>query len=160
MSIEAFALRLGDLEIFRGLTPDQRIAIARTADRVIFRQGQEIIRKGNAGDCAYLIVSGDAVTLADPDVGLAEQPVSEGSLIGEMAMMIEHEYAATVIARGTVRCLRLPRESMHRLMSEDPSISEQLISRIVSRLTRIAVELRRVDQMLALASEAAPTSPA
>jgi CRP-like cAMP-binding protein len=153
MSIDAFAARLGDLEIFRGLTPIQLTRIAREAERIVFRDGQEIIQRGVAGDAAYLIVAGHAEAMAVPDAGLDAQSVSEGSLLGEMAMLIDHDYAVTVRAHGTVRALRLSRETMLGLLAKDPDLADHFVARISSRLTKVAVELRRVDQMLAMAAE-------
>ncbi len=155
MSIETFAARLGDLEIFRGLATEQLARIARAAERVVFRDGHEVIRRGADGDAAYLIVSGAAEAIPAPEAGLDSHIVAEGSLLGEMAMLIEHHYAVSVVARGQVRALRLSREAMHRLFVADPALAEHFVTRIASRLTRVAVELRRIDQMLAMAAEGA-----
>jgi CRP-like cAMP-binding protein len=70
-----------------------------------------------------------------------------------MAMLIEHDYAVTVVARTSVRALKISRQAMLRLMAEDPDLAQHFVDRIATRLTRLAVELRRIDQMLALAAE-------
>ena len=127
----------------------------------MFRPGQTIIKSGATGDAAYLIIGGDAETL--PENGQPSEAIVPGSLLGELAMLTEHEYRVTVVCRGPVRAMKLPRESLHAEMSAAPELAEHFVSRITSRLTRVAIELKRVDQMLALASEqrfAATASPA
>ncbi|MFM9938585.1 MAG: cyclic nucleotide-binding domain-containing protein [Hyphomicrobiaceae bacterium] len=154
MAFDAFAARLGDLEIFRGLAPATLSTIARAAERIVFRAGQPIITADSAGDAAYLLMGGEAVALDDDtSSGSTAKPVAEGSLVGEMAMLIEHDYAVTVVARTPVRAIRIPRETLHRMMAADPNLAQHFVDRIASRLTRVAVELRRIDQMLALAAE-------
>lgn len=153
MAIDAFAARLGNIEIFRGLSQQQLSMISRAADRIVFRAGQRIITAGAAGDAAYLMMGGEARAFEADEIAGSGMLVPEGSLVGEMAMLIEHDYAVTVIASSAVRAIRLSRETMHRLMVEDPSLAQHFTERIASRLTRMAVELRRIDQMLALATE-------
>ena len=150
---ETFAAALGAIEVFRGLGPNQLAAIAHLGERIVFRPGETVIAAGQPGDGAILLVAGNAA-VTGPD-GEPMQPVPEGSLVGEMAMLIEHSYRITVVARSSVRALKINRGAMQALMLEDPSIAQHFTHRIASRLTRMAVELRRIDQMLALASETA-----
>ena len=160
MSIDNFAARLNDLEIFRGLAPAQIAGIVRDAERMSLRDGHAIVTAGASGDGAYLIVGGEAVVVEDPtDAGPSQQRVPAGSLLGEMAMLIEHAYAVTIVCRGPVRALKLNRGALHRQMAADPDLAEHFVSRIASRLTRVAVELRRIDQMLAMAGESKAPAP-
>lgn len=154
MVIDSFAERFGDLEIFRGLSQVKLSAIARASERVVFRPGQAIISDGKAGDAAIMIMGGEAVAVDDAPGPIAAAPaLPEGTLLGEMAMLIEHDYAVTVVARTSVRALRIPRHAMLQLLAADPDLAQHFVDRIASRLTRVAVELRRIDQMLALAAE-------
>lgn len=154
MLIDAFAERFGDLEIFRGLPLVKLSAIARASERIVFRAGQEIIAEGAAGDAAILVMGGEAVALDDTTKAqTAAHALPEGTLLGEMAMLIEHDYAVTVVARTSVRALKISRHAMLQLMAEDPDLAQHFVDRIASRLTRVAVELRRIDQMLAMAAE-------
>lgn len=151
--LETFAARLGDIEIFRGLSQNRLTQIARDAERVVFRPGQPILTRGAPGDAAYILMGGDAIVL-DPHATPGDAlPLEEGTLLGELSMLIEHAYGVTIVAKSNVRCLKLTRDAMLRLMSEDPDLAEHFVSRITSRLTRVAVEMRRIDQMLAIAAE-------
>jgi CRP-like cAMP-binding protein len=151
--LETFTARLADIEIFRGLSEESLTEIARSAERMVFRAGHRILTRHAPGDAAYIIMGGDAVAL-DPDGPTEpERPLAEGTMLGELAMLIDHAYGVTVIARGNVRCLKLSRDSMLRHMAKRPELADHFVSRITSRLTRVAVEMRRIDQILALAAD-------
>jgi CRP-like cAMP-binding protein len=114
-----------------------------------------LIRAGQPGHAGIIIVAGEAVVAADAAAGIGEIEVKAGSLIGETAMLIEHDYRITVTARTSVRALRLTRAAMHELMREDPLLADHFVARLASRLSRVAIELRQIDETLALAAETA-----
>jgi CRP-like cAMP-binding protein len=75
--------------------------------------------------------------------------VEPGSLLGELAMFVDHAYSATVVAQGWVDCLKLKRSALRAQMSEDPDLADRLAQVIRDRLTRVATELQEVDELLA-----------
>jgi CRP-like cAMP-binding protein len=154
MSIEAFIPTFSNLEIFRGLDSHRLGRIVRVAERIVFKPGQPLIATGQEGDGAIVIIGGEAYVVPERP-GDAAVAVREGSLLGESAMLVEHAYRITVVARTSVRALKLPRAVMHALMLADPALADHFVSRFSSRLSRVAIELRRIDEMLALAAETA-----
>lgn len=165
MAIDALVAPLLRVELFQGLKPIQFTEIARRADRVVFHAGDRLSEAGKDADAAILIVSGSAEWLpADADDGaeVLTEPVAIGSLIGEMGMLIDHVYGATIVAVDQVRCLKLSRATMHEMMLEDPSLAEHLTDKITARLGRLADTLRAIDddfasQLPAFALEPTPS---
>ena len=155
MTTEPIVAHMRQLEIFRGLSEQQLSAVAGTGERILFRPGQTIIAEGVDGDGAYLVLSPGARAAVPEGSGASEQ-VAPGTLLGETAMLIEHNYRVAVKAEAPLRTVKLPREALHRLMLDDPSLAQHFVSRLSARLFRVGLELRRIDQMLALASEAHP----
>jgi CRP-like cAMP-binding protein len=160
MSMDAVSAHLVRLEIFRGLKPLQITEIARHAERVVYKPGQLLIEDGKMGDAAIIVVGGDAVRIKAPMAPPEhEEPIEPGSLLGEMAMLIETDYSSTVIARTNVRALRITRDAMLAIMLEDPTLAEHLVAKVARRLHDIAAELRKIDVVLASTSDApAPAS--
>ncbi len=156
MAMDSLVTTLQNLEVFRGIAPEQLAEIVRKADRMVFRPGQTVIEAGHQGDGAYVLVAGDAEVLPDDAETHRGQSVQPGSLVGEMAMLIEHEYRITVVARSPIRALKITRAQIHAQMQATPKLAEHFVGRISSRLSRVAVELRRIDQLLALAAEPGP----
>ena len=73
-------------------------------------------------------------------------------MLGEMSMLIETDYSSTVVARSTVRALRITRDAMLTMMLEDPLLAEHLVAKVARRLHNIAAELRKIDVVLAAAA--------
>lgn len=154
MAIDPVSRHLLRLEIFQGLKPLQITEIARQAERIVYKPGQILIEDGAAGDAAIVVVSGEAVRTKAPMASDGtDEPIEPGSLLGEMAMLIETDYSSTVVAKDMVRALRITRESMLQMMLEDPALAEHLVAKIARRLHGIAAELRKIDVVLAAAVE-------
>ncbi len=154
MAIDPVSRNLLRLEIFHGLKPLQITEIARHAERMMYQPGQVMIADGAAGDAAIVVVSGDAVRTKAPMSSEArDEAIEPGSMLGEMAMLIETDYSSTVVAQGPVKALRITREAMLGMMLEDPDLAEHLVGKIARRLHGIAAELRKIDVVLASEAE-------
>lgn len=160
MALDLIAARLLCLDAFRGLAPEQIARVAGEAERMIFRDGQRLIETGKDGDGAILIIDGWAEALADEDLGLEAREIEAGTLLGETAMLTEHQFRLTVVARGDVKAVQITRAALLAHMHDDPSLAEHLQRRLASRLQRVIVELRLIDERLATAGELAATEAA
>ncbi len=162
MSISVLARQLMSQEIFRGLSPLQLTEIVRQADRIVYSPGDTIVEAGTASDAAVLIVTGDAVRFLDGEstLGLDAQSIGSGSLLSEMAMLVEHEHGATVVAHTTVRALRITRARLQAQMLDDPDLAGHFVDCITERLHRVADELRRIDHALVGAEAEGVLAPA
>jgi CRP-like cAMP-binding protein len=156
MVIDSIVMPLLRVPIFAGLRPLQITEIARNAERIGFRPGRVITRAGERGECAYLIVAGDAVRVDD---GAAPEAIEPGSLVGEMAMLIDHVYGATVVARSRVQALGILRAALNDQMQDDPALAEHFSRYLTARLHRVARELRQIDDVLARSVGTNPNLP-
>ncbi len=158
MALDLIGDRLQRLDVFRGLAPEQIERIARDAERLIFRNGQKILDAGSDGEGAVIIISGYATALADADAGLDAFEIEAGAMLGETAMLTEHQFRVTVVAAGDVRAVRINRAALLAHMHEDPTLAEHLHGRLTSRLQRVAVELRLIDERLAAVAQTEPAA--
>ena len=148
MAIDPVLESLRRLPLFACLTPQQIAAIGRGAGRCAFRPGEVIAEAGTPGAGAYLVLAGEAVCRTDADGRGVTQPVELGSLIGELAMFVEHNYGTTVVAQGWVDCLNLERAALHEQMRADPDIAERIADVIRDRLALVAADLQIIDRLL------------
>ena len=140
-----FRAFLENAEPFAGLYDEQLNAIASSARVVWFDSGQPIIQAEETGDSAFLVLSG-TVTVADGGAPEGYQkPLGPGTLIGEMAMLTEVAYAATVVAAEHSRALAISRDALYQVMESDPEIAEHFSAKLLGRLSSIAEDLREVD---------------
>jgi CRP-like cAMP-binding protein len=148
MVIDLVLESLHRVPLFAGLTPEQIAEIGRGAQRRAFRRGEAIAEAGALGDGAYLILAGDVICRTGPDGRGPTEPVEPGSLVGELAMLVEYDYGSTVIAQGWVDCLKLERATLLEQMRADPDIADRVADAIRGRITLVAAELQIIDGLL------------
>jgi CRP-like cAMP-binding protein len=149
MTTDLIVRALARLPLFKGLTLVQLDEIARRAEHVLYHPGAVIMEENSEGHAAIVIIAGEAARVSGPELKSRLEPVPPGSLLGETAMLIEATFGSTVVARSHVRALRISRDELHAQMRADPLIADRLVQNIAQRLTRLADELRRVDEVLA-----------
>ena len=149
MALDIVVQSLLKVELFAGLRPLQVAELARRSDRIVYKPGDMIIAEGAMGDAAILIVQGDAVRIAGPALEQPAEPVAAGSLVGEMAMLIEARHSSTIIARGMTRAIRLTRSAVLEQIAADPALADHLSRKLARRLHAMADQLREIDDNLA-----------
>jgi CRP-like cAMP-binding protein len=147
------------LPIFKGLGEKQLAAISDAGKKVYFEPGQVLTRKDVAGDCAFLVLSGSVCCRGFPGMAIGSEPIGPGTLIGEMAMLVETVYPLTVEASERVRALALRRGRLTRVMQRDPGIARQLADNLLLRLRSFAQDLRNFELLLEQ-KENTPQTPA
>lgn len=159
MAIDALVKPLLRLPLFQGLKPLQLTEIVRRAGRIIYKPGDVLIREDDVGDGAIIIVAGEAFRVPhDGDTSPAEA-VPEGSMVAELAMLVETVHSATIVARTPIRALKINREDMHELMGEDAQLGEHMMTRIASRLSNLVREIQAIDGALAALAQQDPSAP-
>jgi CRP-like cAMP-binding protein len=148
MAIDALVKPLLSLPLFRDLAPLQLVEIVRRAERIVYRPGDAIVAENQVGDAAIVIISGSCLRIddnGDPAQKSRGELVPEGSMIAELAMLIEFVHTTTIIAQGPVKALRITRHRLHQLMEEDPALADHFSASIVARLKLLAKDLKAID---------------
>jgi len=145
MALESNAELLGRVSIFEGLTAEQLSAIASKGKKTFFSEVATLLREDETGDRAYLVLTGLALTEPAEGSGLAVEMLEPGTLIGEMAMLVESVHRITVKAKVRVRALAIERSDLYEVMETDPSIAQHFSEKLVDRLLHLANDLRHMD---------------
>lgn len=130
--------------LFRGVDPAQLRILALMAEKRTFHDGEALMRQGEEGDAAYVLMSGTAevlVRIGGRDTAVAE--LAGHDIVGEMALLTEAPRSATVRARGVVEALKIDRATLLRLLREFPGMALELLRVITVRLERTTQELGR-----------------
>lgn len=159
MAMDALVKPLLRQPLFQGLKPLQLTEIVRRADRIVYKPGDVLIEEDKLGEGAILIVSGEAIRTLSGEEGSPGEPVPEGSVVAELAMLVETVHASTIVARTQIRALKISREEMHAQMLDDPKLAEHLMGRIAKRLQVLAAEVRAIDEVLSLLASDDHVSP-
>ena len=111
----------------------------------LYRDGEELIREGELGDCMYVIQEGKAdvfVTRDGEEVLL--RTASKGEIVGEMAILQRVVRSATVRARGDVHALTVDRKNFLTRINEDPSIAFRVLEMMSHRIRELSDEVARL----------------
>jgi len=128
--------------LFHGLAEQQMSEIVEHAERVIYQPGEALIQDGDHGDAAILVISGRATQFNALSSTNPYQTIAPGSMVGEMAMLIDTVHHLTVVADEPIKALKFHRPMVEGLMAQHPSLADHFISRIAERLKDLAAEMR------------------
>lgn len=138
---------LSGIDLFIPL-PEQEIA--QLADRmqyIVFKSGEEIIRKGEEGDSMYILVEGVAeVLVPDGNKMVRLNQLSPGEFFGEMSLLTGELRSADVIAITDTVVYRLEREDLNQTIRLHPEIIEKISEILVERKYQNAKLLEKVIQ--------------
>jgi len=148
MTLASLIEPLRRVSLFQGLRPLQISEIARRAEPILFEPGDTIISEGCAGDGAYLIVSGKAMRTAGPGTDDTAEALGSGTIVGEMAMLVETSYSSTVICQEPTRALKISRHCLLEQMGCDLALTDHIVDKLSNRLRLLANDLRKVDETL------------
>jgi CRP/FNR family transcriptional regulator, cyclic AMP receptor protein len=145
MALETNAELLGRVPIFQGLRPAQLSTIAQNGREVYFERDMPILKEGEPGTSAYLILGGLALPGAFYLERFAGGILGYGTFLGELAMLTETHFTLTVTAGTSVRALAFDRWTMFEVMEADPAIARHFSNKLIRRLKHLAADLRRLD---------------
>ena len=139
MSVRADVETLRSIPIFAECDAVHLQLLAFSAVRQNFAAGEFVIRQGNRGTAAFLILNGE-VRLASAEAGPLGS-AGPGALLGEVAMIGERPYSVTATAIETVATARIDRELFMRVAREFPEFGTAVFGVLARRLDGVMGEL-------------------
>ena len=97
----------------------ERLTIADALVPCQFADGQVIIEQGKEGDDFYIIEEGEAIVYQQrsPDEERKEVGrLGKSDYFGEIALLLDRPRAATIVAHGPLKCVKLDRPRFERLL--------------------------------------------
>lgn len=104
-----------------------------------YRDGEIIVREGEAGNCMYVIQSGEVEVFKESngaEVSLAVR--REGDFFGETALFDREVRRASVRSRGASRVLTVDKKSLLRRIQADPSLAFRIIETLSQRIMELS----------------------
>jgi len=104
----------------------------------IYKEGENIVRQGEAGDCMYVIQAGKVeVVLERPDSNVRLAVLESGDIFGEMSLFSRAVRSATVRALTETRILTVDKKGFLRRVHEDPSLSFRILQKMSERIRKL-----------------------
>jgi CRP-like cAMP-binding protein len=124
------------------VAPAKLKLLAFTSDRVTYAPGQIIVRQGEVGDAAYVVLSGEAEVLVDsPNGQIKVAEVHPNAIVGEIAILCNAMRTATVRATTSVETLRIRKDHFLRMLGEYPEMTVEIMRVLADRLSHTTAEL-------------------
>ncbi|EDO48439.1 predicted protein [Nematostella vectensis] len=110
---------LEKVSILESLDKWERLTVADALEPTQFQDGDDVVVQGEHGDEFFIIVEGTAVVLqrrsANEDF-IEVSRLGPSDYFGEIALVLNRPRAATVQARGTLKCVKLDRQRFERVL--------------------------------------------
>lgn len=110
--------------------------LAFTSERINYQPGDVIFREGDTSEAAFVVLRGEVKFEGSRQpMGCVAGFVDAGSIVGEMCLLSNQPRSATAIAKTPVEALRIGRDCLMKLVSDNPRISVE-ISRVLAQSLR------------------------
>ncbi|MDX9972862.1 MAG: cyclic nucleotide-binding domain-containing protein [FCB group bacterium] len=140
-SLDRYAAIARQVELFRGIAPDDVHKILHKGMTMRAERGQTIFHKGTTGNTMYIILGG-SVALFDGKKQLATLRV--GDMFGEMALINNEPRSASALAAEETMLFALDETTFHKLMTK--SVAIRMLLNIITTLSH---RLRKANERLA-----------
>jgi len=97
----------------------ERLTVADALEPATFKDGAVVVKQGDEGDIFYIIIEGEAIVTqkkenSDGDIEVGR--LTKSQYFGEVALLTNQPRAATVTAKGDLKCVKLDRERFERVL--------------------------------------------
>ena len=135
--VEEIARILALSPIFAQFDQSGLLAVAAKCGFATFKPGATIIRQGDPGGFAYVILEGEVdvfVEIPAPAEPIRMTTLRRNNTIGELGAFTDMPRTATAVARTDLLLLRIDRESLMSVAAERPSVAIAIIRELGQRL--------------------------
>ena len=150
MGVQDQVSLLRKIELFANVDESHLKVLAFATERVTIRAGEMLIRQGDDAVAAFVIVNGEAEAfIGDQDTTTRFMDVDRNAFVGEMAMLSDQNYAASVRATSEIEALRITRELFFRVIDEFPEMAREVMEVVSRRLDGTLADLNVISHNLA-----------
>jgi len=134
-SVEEIARILAPHPIFARVDRNSLLAVAAQCGLASYPAGATIMREGDPGSFACVILEGEVDVFVDLPAGpIHVATIGRNRIIGELGVFTDLPRTATVITRSDLVVIRIEQDSLMRLSADYPSIGVAIIRELGGRL--------------------------
>lgn len=112
-------------------------------DRAFYEKGEHVIRAGEVGEQAFIIIEGGAdVKLPGNDEVI--DTLKEGDVFGELALLFDEPRTADIIATSDLQVMTLSKEAFERMFFNDPKKTLSLVQVLAKRNKKMLSTLQNM----------------
>ena len=152
-------MNLNDLRkspLFEGLSDEELQRLMDMAEHISLRAGDVLMRQGEAGDAAYVVIRGEFEVQKQAGPSVIKIDVrNPGDVVGEMALLSRATRTATVIAKTDGEALRISPEAFDELLISSSTAARAVLRWVMARLNQNESLLHQQEKMAALGTMSA-----
>jgi len=109
-----------------------------------FRRGETLFHVGDQGDALFVVASGNVKITLPPEDG--SEPailttIGPGGFFGELALLDGGRRSASAVAIDAVTTLILRRDSLDRLVDDQPELRRALLAALAAEIRRLTAQV-------------------
>ncbi|HEX8030725.1 MAG TPA: mechanosensitive ion channel family protein [Vicinamibacterales bacterium] len=132
--IDSAAEYLGAIDLFSGLTPEERMKLAASGSQPLFGAGEAIVTQDAEGDSLFVVLKGQVRVVLEPS-GKEVAMIPTGGFFGEMSLLTGDRRTATVRAVGDVSVLEITARNFRDLAVANPNMLDHILTVVTARRT-------------------------
>lgn len=137
--------------LFQGLSDEELQQLMDMAEPVSLHAGDVLIKQGETGDSAYVVISGEFEIQKQSGQSLIKIDVrNPGDVVGEMALLAHTPRSASVISKTDGEVLRIPQDAFLKLLSSSTTAAMAILHWVMARLNQNEALLHQQEKMAAL----------
>ena len=135
MDIQRETEALGKVPLFSKLEQSKLKLLAFTSELQTYEEGEVVFNEGDAADCAFVIIDGEADIYANADGGqVVVGTLQANQLLGELGVLTSSPRSATIHAKGRLMMLRISTDMFLKLLAENPSVALDVMRQLSGKL--------------------------
>ena len=137
MDIQRETEALGKVPLFSKLEQSKLKLLAFTSELQTYEDGDIVVIEGEAADCAFVIMEGEADIYAKTRAGEGEVVVGTlraNQLLGELGVLTSSPRAASIRAKGRLMMLRISGDMFLKLLAENPPVALDVMRQLSGKL--------------------------
>jgi len=128
---------LSKVPLFSKLEQSKLKLLAFTSELQTYEDGEVVFNEGEAADCAFVVLDGEADIFAKTSTDSGEVVVGtlqSNQLLGELGVLTTSPRSATIRAKGRLMMLRIDCDMFLKLLAENPSVALDVMRQLSGKL--------------------------
>ncbi|MBU1240240.1 cyclic nucleotide-binding domain-containing protein [Myxococcota bacterium] len=138
------SMQLRNSSFFHDISTEVLVEIARLGEELLLESGEVLFTEGDPADGLYFLMVGELDVLMGKKV---VNKVSEGEVIGEIALLDSGLRSASIRARGNATLLRFSQGLFDEVMEEYPQVAKQVLRTLVERIRGLTTYIAEKETM-------------
>ena len=137
MDIQRETEALSKVPLFSKLEQSKLKLLAFTSELQTYEDGEVVFNEGEAADCAFVVLDGEADIFAKTSTDSGEVVVGtlqSNQLLGELGVLTTSPRSATIRAKGRLMMLRIDSDMFLKLLAENPSVALDVMRQLSGKL--------------------------